>query len=278
MANWDLINGGGNVEDRRGTTSALAFTGGGGLVVLLLTLGLNYLGVNVSPDMVSGVVNSFGSSQVDQQEQPPEFRGEDSYEVFTAKVLGSTDQVWNEAFAKKGQTYQEPRLVLFRNATQTGCGLASSAVGPFYCPTDQTLYLDETFFEELKNRFGGSAGEVAQAYVIAHEVGHHVQNLEGLFAAGNPQTQHGSIETELQADCYAGVWAYAVNKNGVFSPGEIDQALSAAAAVGDDNIQERTQGRTSPETWTHGSSEQRVNSFNKGFNSGQPGVCVDLNR
>lgn len=278
MANWDLINSNGNVEDRRGTTSALAFTGGGGLVVLLLTLGLNYLGINVSPDMVSGVVSSFGSSQVDVQEQPPEFRGEDSYEVFTSKVLGSTNDVWSDAFAKNGEQYQVPKLILFRNATQTGCGLASSAVGPFYCPNDYTLYLDETFFEELKNRFGGSAGEVAQAYVIAHEVGHHVQNLEGLFRQGNPTTQHGAIEIELQADCYAGVWAYSVNKSGVFSPGEINQALSAAAAVGDDNIQEKTEGRVNPETWTHGSSEQRTSSFNKGFETGQPGVCVDLNK
>ncbi len=207
MANWDLITGRGDVDDRRGTTSALAFTGGGGLVVLLLTLGLNYLGFNISPDMVSGVVNTFGSSQVDQQEQPPEFRGEDSYEVFASKILGSTNEVWTDAFAKNGERYQAPTLVLFRNATQTGCGLASSAVGPFYCPSDQTLYLDETFFDELKSRFGGSAGEVAQAYVIAHEVGHHVQNQEGLFRQGGPQGQHGAIETELQADCYAGIWA-----------------------------------------------------------------------
>src|SRR5574344_668892 len=122
MANWDLITGRGDVDDRRGTTSALAFTGGGGLVVLLLTLGLNYLGFNVSPDTVSGVVNTFGSSQVDQQEQPPEFRGEDSYEVFGSKILGSTNEVWTEAFAKNGERYQAPTLVLFRNATQTGCG------------------------------------------------------------------------------------------------------------------------------------------------------------
>lgn len=278
MANWDLITGRGDVDDRRGTTSALAFTGGGGLVVLLLTLGLNYLGFNVSPDTVSGVVNTFGSSQVDQQEQPPEFRGEDSYEVFASKILGSTNEVWTEAFAKNGERYQAPTLVLFRNATQTGCGLASSAVGPFYCPSDQTLYLDETFFDELKSRFGGSAGEVAQAYVIAHEVGHHVQNQEGLFRQGGPQGQHGAIETELQADCYAGIWAYSVNKYGVFEPGDINQALSAAAAVGDDNIQEKTQGRINPETWTHGSSEQRMEAFNIGFDTGQPGVCTDLNR
>lgn len=276
MANWDILSGSGNVEDRRGTTPAMAFAGGGGIVVLLLTLGLNYLGLNVSPDTVSGVLDTFGTTQVDSQPQPAEFQGRDSYEVFASKILGSTNDVWNATFAKNGQTYGEPRLVLFRNATQTGCGLASSAVGPFYCPSDQTIYLDETFFEELQSRFGGSTGEVAQAYVIAHEVGHHVQNELGYLNQPGSSTQHGSIATELQADCYAGVWAHSVNQNGVFETGEINQALSAAAAVGDDNIQQKTEGRVNPETWTHGSSEQRVSAFTTGLNTGQPSQCMEL--
>lgn len=276
MANWDLLNNRGDVEDRRGMTPALAFTSGGGIVVLLLTLGLNYLGINVSPDTVSGVLDSFGTTKVDQQVQPAEFKGEDSYEVFASKVLGSSNDVWSQVFAYNDTRYQKPKLVLFRQATQTGCGLASSAVGPFYCPSDATIYLDETFFEELKTRFGGSAGQVAQAYVIAHEVGHHVQSQEGLFRQPGSQTRHGSIKTELQADCYAGVWAYAINDAGVFSGGDIEQALSAAAAVGDDNIQSKTEGRVTPETWTHGSSEQRVSAFNTGFSTGQPGMCADI--
>lgn len=278
MANWDDITSIGDVEDRRGTTPALAFAGGGGIVVLLLTLGLNYLGLNVSPDAVSSVMDALGTSKVDFQPQPAEFAGKDGYEVFASKVLGSTNDVWSGVFTKNGVAYQKPKLVLFRNATQTGCGLASSSVGPFYCANDQTLYLDETFFNELKTRFGADTGDVAQAYVIAHEVGHHVQNQLGVFEQTDTQSRYGSIETELQADCYAGVWAYAVNKNRIFANGEINQATSAAAAVGDDNIQSKIEGRVSPETWTHGSSAQRVNAFNVGYNTGQPGRCVNLAR
>lgn len=276
MANWDNITSVGDVEDRRGLSPALAFTGGGGIVVLLLTLGLNYLGFNISPDTVSTVVNSLGSSKVDTQDQPTEFQGKDSYEVFVSKALGSTNDVWNSVFAKNGLSYQKPRLVLFRSATNSGCGIASSAVGPFYCPNDQTIYIDETFFDELYNQFGGNTGDVAQAYVIAHEVGHHVQYQLGLFDSQDPSSRYGAIETELQADCYAGVWAYAENKNGLFANGEISQATNAASAVGDDNVQQKTTGRVSPESWTHGSSAQRVGAFNKGYSTGQPSQCVNL--
>jgi len=276
MANWDDITSVGNVEDRRGMTPALAFTGGGGVVVLLLTIGLNYLGFNVSPDTVSTVVNSLGASTVDTQEQPAEFQGQDSYEVFVSKALGSADDAWVSVFSKNGLTYSAPKMVLFRNAANSGCGIASSAVGPFYCPSDQTIYLDETFFDELRTKFGSNTGDVAQAYVIAHEVGHHVQYQLGLFDSQDTTSQYGSIETELQADCYAGVWAYAQNKNGLFANGEISQATNAAAAVGDDNIQQRTTGRVSPESWTHGSSAQRVAAFNKGYETGQPSRCVNL--
>lgn len=276
MANWDDITSVGDVHDRRGMTPALAFTGGGGIVVLLLTLGLNYLGFNVSPDTVSTVVNSLGTSAVDTQEQPAEFQGEDNYEVFISKVLGSTNETWAGVFAKNSLTYDKPQVVLFRNATNSGCGIASSAVGPFYCPSDQKIYLDETFFDELRTKFGSNTGDVAQAYVIAHEVGHHVQYQLGLFDSQEATSQYGSIETELQADCYAGVWAYAQNKNGLFANGEISQATNAAGAVGDDNIQQRTNGRVTPETWTHGSSAQRVAAFNTGYNTGQPSQCVNL--
>lgn len=278
MANWDNITSVGDVEDRRGVSPALAFTGGGGIVVLLLTLGLNYLGFNVSPDTVSTVVNSLGSAKADTKAQPAEFQGQDSYETFVSKALGSTNDVWSNIFSKQGLTYQKPHMVLFRNATNSGCGIASSAVGPFYCPSDQTIYLDETFFNELRSRFGGNTGDVAQAYVIAHEVGHNVQYQLGLFDSQDANSQIGSIETELQADCYAGVWAYAENKNGLFVNGEINQATSAAAAVGDDNIQQKTTGRVSPESWTHGSSAQRVAAFNQGYETGRPSMCVNLAR
>lgn len=279
MADWDKIIGNGNIEDRRGMGGPALLAGGGGLVAILLTIGLNFLGLNVSPSVVQDILNSAQSisgSQADQSQQPEEFRGDDSYEVFTRKVLGSTDEVWASVFAQNQLTYEKPTLVLFRSATQSGCGYATSEVGPHYCPADSTIYLDETFFGELRDRFGADTGDVAQAYVIAHEVGHHVQNQLGAFNTSAAGTQEGSIALELQADCYAGVWAYTQSKNNVIKAGEIDQALSAAAAVGDDRIQQATQGRVTPENWTHGSSEQRVNAFTTGFTTGQPGKCMDV--
>lgn len=277
MANWDNITSIGEVKDLRGTASPLAYAGGGGLVVLLLTIGLNYLGIHVLPSTVGSVVNAIGNSRVSTRKQPVEFQGKDSYEVFVSKVLGSTNDVWSEVFSQNGRVYQAPQAVLYRDVTSTGCGSADSSVGPFYCPEDQTIYLDETFFTEL-SQYGASTGDVAQAYVIAHEVGHNVQKQLGALSGADAKSQYGSIETELQADCYAGVWAYAENKNGLFADGEINQATSAAAAVGDDNIQQKTEGRITPENFTHGTSAQRVNAFNVGYNNGQPGKCVDLNK
>ena len=279
MANWDDINASGDVEDRRGTGPAVALAGGGGLIALLITIGLNFLGLNVPQSTVQDILSTFqtlnqGAAQ--QVEQPAEFRGEDGYEVFTTKVLSSTNEVWNDVFARNNLTYQQPRLVLFRQATQSGCGVATTAVGPHFCPEDGTIYLDETFFDELKSRFGGDTGEVAQAYVIAHEVGHNVQSQLGVFNSPDAQTQQGMVALELQADCYAGVWAYAQARNGIFENGEINQALSAAAAVGDDHVQRTETGTTNPETWTHGSSEQRVSAFTRGYQTGQPSRCVSL--
>lgn len=275
VADWDILKTRGNVDDRRTYAS-----GGGllssGLLVILLTLGLNYLSLSVSPGTVSQVINTFNSTQVSKQEQPAEFKGDDSYEVFASKILGSTDDTWSEIFASNKSTYAKPKLVLYRNSSHTGCGIGSSAYGPFYCPNDSTIYLDETFFDDLRAKFGGSSGEVAQAYVIAHEVGHHVQNIQGDLSGLGRSSQRQAIETELQADCYAGVWAYSINKDGVLAPGDIEQALSAASAVGDDNIQSRMGGSVNPETWTHGSSEQRMSAFNKGFETGNPAQCSGL--
>lgn len=209
MANWNLIGSNGDVEDRRGMAPAL-FAGGGGIIALLLTVGLNFLGLNVPQSTVQDALNTITALQhgpAVQTDQPAEFRGNDSYEVFTKKVLGSTNDVWGGIFTQNHLTYQHPKLVLFRKATQSGCGVATSDVGPHFCPNDGTIYLDETFFDELKTRFGADTGDVAQAYVIAHEVGHNVQNQLGAF--GGSPTQAQSIELELQADCYAGVWAYA---------------------------------------------------------------------
>lgn len=279
MANWDDITSEGTVEDRRGMRPTIAFAGTGGLVALLLTLGLNYLGLNVSPETVDSVlstVQSLNTGKADQVSQPAEFQGADSYEVFTKKVLGSTDEVWTGVFERSGRTYTKPRLVLFRQATQSACGVATTQVGPHFCPEDDTIYLDETFFDELHRRFGSDTGEVAQAYVIAHEVGHNVQKQLGVFDGGPSTSPAESVAIELQADCYAGVWAYTQAKNGRFENGEINQALSAAAAVGDDNIQKTEGMRINPETWTHGSSADRVNAFTVGYTTGQPSKCTNL--
>ncbi len=279
MANWDNIESSGDVDDRRGTGPAIALAGGGGLVALLITIGLNFLGLNVPQSTVQDIlstVQSLNGGTTQQAEQPAEFSGEDSYEVFTSKVLGSTNDVWDDVFTRNNLTYQHPRLVLFRQATQSGCGVATTTVGPHYCPEDATIYLDETFFDELRSRFGADTGQVAQAYVIAHEVAHNVQNQLGVFSTPAAQTQQGMVALELQADCYAGVWAYTQARNGVFENGEINQALSAAAAVGDDHVQRTETGKTNPETWTHGSSEQRVSAFTRGYQTGQPSQCTDL--
>ncbi len=279
MANWDNITTEGNVEDRRGMTPVAAFAGGGGIVALLLTLGLNYLGLNVPQATVEEVLNtvqSLNAGKATQTDQPAEFKGNDSYEVFTKKVLGSTDDVWTGIFQRNNLTYAKPKLVLFRQATQSGCGVATTAVGPHFCPEDDVIYLDETFFDELHTRFGSDVGQVAQAYVIAHEVGHNVQKQLGVFDNGPATDSAASIDIELQADCYAGVWAYAQAINGLFQNGEINQALSAAAAVGDDHIQQTEGMGVNPETWTHGSSAERVNAFNTGYTTGQPSKCVNL--
>lgn len=281
MANWDNMDASGDVEDRRGLSAPALFSGGGGIVALLLAFGLNYLGLNVSPDQVQqgiNTVNELRAGQASQREQPAEFKGLDSYEVFTKRVVGSTNAVWSDVFAQNGKTYRTPTLVLFRDGTQSGCGIASSQVGPFFCPSDKKIYLDETFFDELHTRFGADTGQVTQAYVIAHEVGHNVQDQLGLFDNFNQNDQSASIEAELQADCYAGVWAFAEAKNGVFANGEINQAIDAAKAVGDDNIQSRTSGRVNQEQWTHGSSAERAAAFTKGYQSGKPEQCVDLQR
>ena len=279
MARWGGLSRSRNVEDRRGLGGGVAFAGGGGLIAILITLGLSYFGLQVPQSTVEeilGQIQSLQSTEVDESSQPVEFRGDDDYQVFTEQVLGSSDELWTDVFTANNRTYEQPRLVLFRGVPHSACGVACSQVGPHYCPIDNTIYLDETFFEELKRRFGGSTGEVAQAYVITHEVGHHVQNQLGALNARTQSSRDGAIALELQADCYAGVWAHAQSQDDVFQGGEIQQALDAAAAVGDDNIQSKTQGRVTPENWTHGSSEQRVEAFTTGYKTGDPGECVGL--
>ncbi len=270
MANWGNLGSRGNVQDRRAFGPA-AIGGGLGIGGLLIVLALNFLGGGDIP--VTDIISTLENIQVqtEQNHNAAEFEGADNYEVFAATVLGSNNDMWSAVFAESNQAYREPTLVLFRGATQSACGGATSDTGPHYCPLDQTIYLDETFFDELQTRFGAEGGDVAEAYVISHEVAHHIQNLLGNI--DDVSDNETSIRTELQADCFAGLWAYSIRDLGVFEPNEIREALDAAAAVGDDRIQSTITGRVNPESWTHGSSEQRVSWFNRGFETGTVSSC-----
>lgn len=283
MAKWDNLGSRGNVEDRRGMSPTMVGGLGGisftGLALLLL---INYMAGGDLGD----VVTQLDSIQVQevQNVDTGEFAGEDSYEIFASTVLGSNNDMWREIFNKEGRTYNEPRLVLFRQATQSGCGYASSALGPHYCPIDNTIYLDETFFDELQRRFGAQGGDVAEAYVIAHEVAHHAQNELGIMnamrqrQARNPETKNAeSIKLELQADCFAGLWGNFIKDENVLGPNEIEEAMDAAAAVGDDRIQEAATGHIDPEAWTHGSSKDRVEAFTRGYQTGSLKSCDTFN-
>lgn len=270
MADWDKIGSSGNVEDRRGS-AGMALGGGATLVGIVLFFALNYLGVQVDPGTINQVIEATSGSS-SQTASPVD----DGYGEFASAVMGSNNDYWSKTM----RGYEEPRLVLFRGATSSACGIASSQVGPHYCPLDKTLYLDETFFDTLV-RLGGSNGDVAQAYVISHEVGHHVQNIQGTLERVQNDPAYArsgenslSVRLELQADCYAGLWANSLKDLDIFGPGEINEAIAAAEAVGDDRIQAEMQGSINPETWTHGSAAERVRSFNAGYNTGDPRVCA----
>jgi uncharacterized protein len=270
MADWGKILSRGNVSDRRGMGPAV---GGIGLTGVALLLLFNVLTGGNHEDIIGQLENIPVESQRNLNNE--EFEGEDEYEVFASTVLGSNNDMWQNLFSKLGRIYEEPQLVLFREATQSGCGISTSQVGPHYCPLDKTIYLDETFFDELKNRFGAQGGDVAEAYVIAHEVAHHAQSELGIMdeIESRGQNNEDSINLELQADCFAGLWANSIKDLGVFEPGEIKEAMDAASAVGDDRIQEKVTGQVNPETWTHGSSEQRQEWFSKGYDSGSLSSC-----
>jgi predicted metalloprotease len=189
---------------------------------------------------------------------------------FSKAVYSDVDSTWAELFERGDREYRQPTLVLFTGGTTSGCGGASASVGPHYCPADEKVYLDLAFFKDLRDRFG-APGDFAQAYVIAHEVGHHVQNVLGVME--RVENREDSIRLELQADCLAGVWAYTAEQRKLLEPGDVQEGLAAAAAVGDDRIQQKTSGRIDPESWTHGSSEQRMKWFTRGMRDGDPGAC-----
>ena len=268
----------GNIEDRTGQSGGMSFGGGGGVLGLLLPLIASRfgligivilaLGYCALSSLGGGGILGGGGGGSGKSTLPAEQR------KFLGQVLGSTEQVWGQIFQQAGAQYKPTPLVVYTNYNQSGCGAAQAAMGPFYCPTDQRIYIDPAFFEELSRRFG-APGDFAQAYVIAHEVGHHIQNLEGtLDRAQSAQASAGTaggnqiqVGVELQADCYAGVWA---QRSGALEAGDIEEGMRAAEAIGDDML---TQGKVSPDNFTHGTSAQRMEALRRGLSSGNPANC-----
>ena len=266
-----------HIEDRRGVrVGRRAFKGGIGTIVIVLAVSY-FLGIDPSVifQMQQGAVTSTTASS----RQPT--AAEEQMADFVSVVLADTEDTWKTIFRDAGLYYQKPTLVLFTGQVSSACGQASAAMGPFYCPADQKVYIDLSFFDDLKRRHG-APGDFAQAYVIAHEVGHHVQNLLGTSKQVR-SAQHGlgkadanvlSVRQELQADCFAGLWAYHADESRqVLEQGDLEEALAAASAIGDDRLQQEANGRVVPETFTHGTSSQRVEWFRRGFESGDSAVC-----
>ena len=260
-----------NVEDRRGTR----IKRGGGIGVILLALVAMYFGVDPQLVMNVGSQLGVGGSQVEQIDYQPS-AAEQEMVAMVETVLADTEDVWNQIFADGGAVYKEPRLVIFSGAVQSACGMAQAAMGPFYCPGDEKVYIDLAFYDEMKSRFG-APGDFAQAYVIAHEVGHHVQHLLGLDKkVGNDRkgADSAAVRLELQADCFAGLWANHTEKHRQFlETGDVEEALNAASAIGDDKMQRRSSGVVSPDSFTHGSSRQRMHWFERGLNLGKLSAC-----
>lgn len=274
---WRGRAGSANIEDRRGMGGmrmGLPVGGGiGGLVLLLLFSALT--GTNPI-DMIDGA-----GTPSDETAGTTGVRDDDPQAEFVSVVLADTEETWREIFRGHGSTYQPPTLVLFTHATQSACGVGQSAMGPFYCPTDQKVYLDLSFFGDLETRFG-APGDFAQAYVVAHEVGHHVQTITGLSskvtnarqrARSEREANQLSVGQELQADCYAGVWGHYAARRDLLEPGDAEEGLNAAAAIGDDRLQRRSQGNVVPESFTHGSSEERMRWLRRGMDSGRMEAC-----
>lgn len=267
---WQDLKRSRNVQDRRGMRAA-PVTGGLGLIVILVIAMLT--GVNPLQLLQQGGVTPGAESGA-----PP---ADDPMRDFISAILGSTEETWGAIFTSSGQAYREPSLVIFSGSTSSACGLGQSAMGPFYCPGDQTVYLDLSFFDDLRSRFQ-APGDFAQAYVIAHEVGHHVQNLLGTMGEvhqlrsrqGETQANAMSVRLELQADCYAGLWAHhAERARAILESGDVEEALGAASAIGDDRLQRQSQGTVVPESFTHGTSAQRAQWFRRGLQEGTAESC-----
>jgi len=278
---WGGLRESDNVEDARGIGGRGIAVGGGGIGILILALAV-YLCGGDPRALLNNLQGDQGQVQQQQQQQQPgpQNQGEDQNMHFARAVLGSTEDAWTQILPQQARIrYTPPTLVVFSGQINSACGYTTAAVGPFYCPGDRKLYLDFAFFDELKREFK-APGDFAQAYVIAHEVGHHVQNLLGTMdkvdSAGGGNRL--SVALELQADCYAGVWANFAQKQGVVETGDAEEALRAASAVGDDAIQKKTQGYVVPDSFTHGSSQQRMQWFSRGMQSGDIRQCNTFGR
>jgi predicted metalloprotease len=271
----------GNVEDRRGfgiPGGGMAVGGGcGTLIIVILAL---IFGVDPSQFLSGGGGPAEGPPPASRP-GPQQPQSTDAEAQFVRRVLGTTEDNWNEIFRRNGSQYREPTLVLFTGQVQSACGRAGASVGPFYCPGDEKVYIDLSFFQELSQRFR-APGDFAQGYVIAHEVGHHVQNLLGTSgkvdqlqrrARSEAQANDLSVRLELQADCYAGVWGFYAKQRNILDPGDLEEALRAASAIGDDRLQRESQGYAVPDSFTHGSSDQRMRWFRAGFDSGDLRRC-----
>jgi predicted metalloprotease len=272
---WESERRSDNVDDRRGLTVGRGAVGGGAILLAIVAALLGAPEGTVRQILGSGSPVASDSPGA-QPSGPPDRQSE-----FVRVVLASTEDTWGEVFSARGRRYEKPKLILFADAVDSACGTASTAVGPFYCPPDQQVYLDLEFFAELDRRFG-APGEFARAYVVAHEIGHHVQNQLGIFdkverqkrGLAEEQANRVSVRTELQADCLAGVWAFHANRTKHWlDPGDAEAALRAASAIGDDTLQKRARGQVVPESFTHGSAAQRVHWFQQGLTTGQLDQC-----
>ena len=265
-----------NVEDRRqqGGGGGIPIGGKGRLILLVVVMVASYYGVDLSPLLSEPTTQS--QPQRQEMSQP----AKDPLARFTSVMLASTEDAWGDIFQQSGSRYQAPKLVLYRGSTRTGCGQGQSVMGPFYCPADRTVYIDLSFYQEMRDKLGAD-GDFAQGYVVAHEVGHHVQNLLGIERKMREQQQglsraeqnKLSVKLELQADCFAGVWGHYMQREQVLEHGDLEEALNAAQAIGDDRLQQQSQGRVIPDSFTHGSSAQRYAWFKRGFDSGKPASC-----
>ncbi len=278
-----------NIEDRRSNDSSGSYrsTGRGvriplrgksGVVILIVIVVAGYYGIDLTGLITGEPIGS--TSQYQQNQQRTVSPQEEQLADFTSVMLASTEDVWQNEFNQIGKNYQKPTLVIYRNGTTTACGQGQSFMGPFYCPADSKVYIDLSFYEDMKTKLG-AGGQFAQGYVVAHEIGHHVQHLLGIEqqvrklqqSTNQKEANKLSVKLELQADCFAGVWGHYMNQEGILDDGDLQSALNAAQAIGDDRLQQQSQGRIVPDSFTHGTSEQRYFWFKKGFDTGDINSC-----